>query len=78
MSKIEKVSKFTTFVILLAAFIAWMHDGYSLVLISLLAGELKAFFGVGDAAIGLVISLQFVFTVPGAILFGELGDRYGR
>ncbi|MFX1587797.1 MAG: MFS transporter [Promethearchaeota archaeon] len=78
MSKIEKVSKFTTFVILLAAFIAWMHDGYSLVLISLLANELKAFFGVGNAAIGLVISLQFVFTVPGAILFGELGDRFGR
>lgn len=78
MSEVKKVTKFTTLVIVLAAIIAWMHDGYSLVLISLLATELKMFFGVNDAAIGLVISLQFVFTVPGAILFGEIGDRFGR
>ncbi len=78
MSEVKKVTKFTTLVIILAAIIAWMHDGYSLVLISLLATELKMFFGVNDAAIGLVISLQFVFTVPGAILFGEIGDRFGR
>jgi MFS family permease len=78
MSEIKKTTKFTAFIILLAAFIAWMHDGYSLVLISLLARPLKDFFGVGDTAIGLVISLQFAFTVPGAILFGELGDRFGR
>jgi len=78
MTEIKEVTKFTTIVILLAAFIAWMHDGYSLVLISLLANEFKAYFSVSDAAIGLVISLQFVFTVPGAIIFGELGDRYGR
>ncbi len=69
----------TTVVILLAAFIAWMHDGYSLVLISALSTELQAYFvGISDAHIGLVISLQFVFTVPGAVLFGELGDRFGR
>ncbi|MFX1390033.1 MAG: MFS transporter [Promethearchaeota archaeon] len=78
MSKAKEVTKFTSFVILLAAFIAWMHDGYSLVMITLLAPQLKTFFGVTDAAIGLVVSLQFVFTVPGAILFGELGDRFGR
>lgn len=78
MSEVKTVTKFTTLVIILAAIIAWMHDGYSLVLISLLATELKMFFGVNDAAIGLVISLQFVFTVPGAILFGEIGDRFGR
>ncbi|MHA1661086.1 MAG: MFS transporter [Promethearchaeota archaeon] len=71
-------AKATIFVVILAAMIAWMHDGYSLVLISLLANDIKSFFGVGDAAIGLVISLQFVCTVPGAILFGELGDRFGR
>ncbi|TXT56304.1 MAG: Sugar phosphate permease [Promethearchaeota archaeon] len=72
-------TKFTTLVILLAAFIAWMHDGYSLVLISALSTELQSYFiGISDAHIGLVISLQFVFTVPGAILFGELGDRFGR
>jgi MFS family permease len=78
MSEINKATKFTTIVILLAAFIAWMHDGYSLVIITLLNSQLKSFFGVSDTAIGLVISLQFVFTVPGAILFGELGDRFGR
>ncbi|MHA1642936.1 MAG: MFS transporter [Promethearchaeota archaeon] len=78
MSRIEDTSKFTTFVIILAAMIAWMHDGYSLVMISLLGNTLKDYFGVNDAALGLIISLQFVFTVPGAILFGELGDRFGR
>jgi MFS family permease len=78
MNEVKNMGRFTAFVILLAAFIAWMHDGYSLVLISLLASELKVYFNVGDAAIGLVISLQFVFTVPGAIMFGEIGDRFGR
>lgn len=78
LTEIKQATKFTTFIILLAAFIAWMHDGYSLVMVTLLATELKAYFSVGDAAIGLVFSLQFVFTVPGAILFGELGDRFGR
>lgn len=78
MNEMRKESKVILFVILLAAFIAWMHDGYSLVLISLLASDLKTYFGVGDASIGLIISLQFVFTVPGAILFGEIGDRFGR
>jgi MFS family permease len=71
-------TKATLLVITLAAIIAWMHDGYSLVLISTLATRIKEYFNVGDAAIGLVISLQFVCTVPGAILFGELGDRFGR
>ncbi|MFX1235553.1 MAG: MFS transporter, partial [Promethearchaeota archaeon] len=78
MTELKKYSKFTTLIILLAAFIAWMHDGYSLVMVTLLAPELKIFFGVGDWQIGLVFSFQFVFTVPGAILFGELGDRFGR
>jgi putative MFS transporter len=78
MSSKEKVSLFTTVVILTAAAIAWMHDGYSLVIITLLNSELQTFFNVNDSAIGLVISLQFVFTVPGAILFGEIGDRFGR
>jgi MFS family permease len=77
MSK-RSYTKGTLLVITLAAIIGWMHDGYSLVLISTLATRIKEYFNVGDAAIGLVISLQFVFTVPGAILFGELGDRFGR
>jgi len=79
MTEKEKLSKFTILVILLAASIAWMHDGYSLVLISTLSTSLQDFFvGVTTTQIGLVISLQFVFTVPGAILFGEIGDRFGR
>ncbi len=78
MTEYKERTKFTVVVIILAALIAWMHDGYSLVLISILANDLKEYFGVGDAAIGLVISLQFVCTVPGAILFGEIGDRFGR
>lgn len=78
MSEEKPYSKSIMLVIVLAAIIAWMHDGYSLVLISTLARRIKDYFSVGDTAIGLVISLQFVCTVPGAILFGELGDRYGR
>jgi len=79
MTEREKLSKFTVLVIIIAAAIAWMHDGYSLVLISTLSTELQAFFvGITTSHIGLIISLQFVFTVPGAILFGEIGDRYGR
>ncbi|MFW9827930.1 MAG: hypothetical protein ACFFEY_10075 [Candidatus Thorarchaeota archaeon] len=50
MNNSKEVTKFTTFVILLAAFMAWMHDGYSLVMTTLLAPQLKTFFGVIDAA----------------------------
>jgi len=57
MSESKSNSKWIVLVIILAAMIAWMHDGYSLVLISLLANDLKAYFAVNDAAIGLVISL---------------------
>lgn len=78
MSEEKSYSKGILMVVMLAAIIAWMHDGYSLVLISTLAQRLKDYFSVGDTAIGLVISLQFVCTVPGAILFGEIGDRFGR
>ena len=78
MTKTKNRSKATLAVVVIAAMIAWMHDGYSLILITILANDIKEYFGVGDMAIGLVISLQFVCTVPGAILFGELGDRFGR
>ncbi|MBD3194245.1 MAG: MFS transporter [Candidatus Lokiarchaeota archaeon] len=79
MTNNRDLSRFTVLVIVIAAAIAWMHDGYSLVLISTLSTQLQDFFiGITTTEIGLVISLQFVFTVPGAILFGELGDRFGR
>jgi len=46
MSEEKSYSKGILMVVMLAAIIAWMHDGYSLVLISTLAQRLKDYFSV--------------------------------
>jgi MFS family permease len=64
--------------VLIAGIIGWAHDGFALVLVSLLATTISAAYGVDKIAIGFVFSAQYVMTVPGAMIFGELADRFGR
>ncbi|UCG03304.1 MAG: MFS transporter [Candidatus Heimdallarchaeota archaeon] len=64
--------------VLIAGVIGWAHDGFALVLVSLLATTISVAYGVDKIAIGFVFSAQYVMTVPGAALFGELADRFGR
>jgi SHS family lactate transporter-like MFS transporter len=64
--------------VLIAGVIGWAHDGYALVLVSLLATTISVAYGVDKIAIGFVFSAQYVMTVFGAAFFGELADRFGR
>ena len=61
-----------------ACALGWAFDAVGLTLINFLTDDLMAAFSVTEAQIGFVFSAQYVATVPGAILFGNLADRYGR
>lgn len=64
--------------VLIAGVIGWAHDGFALVLITLLATNIAEAFGVGGIELGFVFSAQYIMTVFGAAFFGELADRFGR
>jgi MFS family permease len=61
-----------------ACALGWAFDAVGLTLINFLTDDLMNAFSVTEAQIGFVFSAQYVATVPGAILFGNLADRYGR
>ncbi|MFW9905558.1 MAG: MFS transporter [Candidatus Thorarchaeota archaeon] len=75
MTATEKTRKIP---VLIAGIIGWAHDGFALVLVSLLGTTISAAYSVDKIAIGFVFSAQYVMTVPGAMIFGELADRFGR
>lgn len=75
MSEIKSTSKVP---VLIAGIIGWAHDGYALVLVSLLATTISVAYGVDKIAIGFVFSAQYVMTIFGAAFFGQLADRFGR
>ena len=64
--------------VIIAGIIGWAHDGFALVLVSLLATTLVSAFNVSNIVIGFVFSAQYIMTVFGASFFGELADRFGR
>ena len=63
---------------LIAAAIGWSHDAVGLTLINFLAEPIMKEFNVGTLEIGFIFSAQYIFCIFGAMLFGELGDRFGR
>ena len=71
-SRKEKVLVF------IACALGWAFDAVGLTLINFVAPEIMATWAVDEAAVGFVFSAQYVATVPGAILFGNLAARYGR
>jgi len=73
--EIKKSQKFN---VIIAGIIGWAHDGFALVLVSLLANDLMAAYSVGKAELGFVMSAQYIMTVFGAAFFGFLADRFGR
>ncbi|MFX0056165.1 MAG: MFS transporter [Promethearchaeota archaeon] len=64
--------------VFLACALGWAFDAVGLTIINMLSLDIQTAFAVDEAAIGFVFSAQYVATVPGAILFGNLADRYGR
>ncbi len=64
--------------VLIAGVIGWAHDGFALVLVSLLATTIAADFGVTKVELGFVFSAQYIMTVFGAAFFGYMADKFGR
>ncbi len=65
-------------VVLLAAAIGWSHDAVGLTLLNFLAEPILQEFNVGNLEVSFVFSAQYIFCIFGAMLFGEMGDRFGR
>ena len=64
--------------ILLAAILSWSTDAIGLSIVTYLGNPIMSQYHIGTAALGLVFSSQYVSAVFGAILFGEIADRFGR
>ena len=63
---------------LLAAALGWLLDAMDVLLYSLVLNEVRAEFGIGDLASGVLIALPLAASAVGGILFGWLADRVGR
>ncbi|MFW9806901.1 MAG: MFS transporter [Candidatus Thorarchaeota archaeon] len=74
----ESYTRNAKILVFIACALGWAFDAVGLTIITFLTNELKTAFVVGDAQIGFVFSAQYIATVPGAILFGNLADKYGR
>ncbi len=73
-----RFSRTEKLIVLIAAAIGWSHDAVGLTLINFLAEPIMKEFNVSTLEIGFVFSAQYIFCIFGAMLFGELGDRFGR
>ncbi len=77
MSKIG-YSRMEKFVVFFACALGWAHDAIGLTLINFLVLPIMTEFAVTEAHMGFIMSAQYIATVPGALLFGFLADRFGR
>lgn len=75
---VVKFTKFEKIIVLIAAAIGWSHDAVGLTLLNFLAEPIMREFNIGTLEVGFIFSAQYVFCIFGAMLFGELGDRFGR
>lgn len=74
----ETYTRSAKILVFIACALGWAFDAVGLTLINFVATDIMAEFGRSTADIGFVFSAQYVATVPGAILFGNLADKYGR
>lgn len=68
-------------IVFFACALGWAHDAIGLTLITFLVGPIGAEFNLGpqpEVYLGIIMSAQYIATVPGAFLFGALADKYGR
>ncbi len=63
---------------LVAAFVGWMLDAFNMMLFSMVIVRLQADLHMDAATAGLIMALTLIAAAGGGILFGFIGDRYGR
>ncbi|MBU0552454.1 MFS transporter [Myxococcota bacterium] len=63
---------------ILAACLGWLFSAMDTVLLLLLRGRIEADLGVSAATLDAAIGAGLLFSAIGAVLFAQLGDRFGR
>ena len=76
--EIKPFTRTEKLVVFFACALGWAHDAVGLTLITALAVPIQQTFGISVSQLGFVMSAQFIATVPGALIFGYLADKYGR
>lgn len=61
-----------------AACLGWLFSAMDIVILLLLREEIAADLGVSSASLDAAIGMGLVFSALGAVLFAQLGDRFGR
>ena len=73
----RKLGAFGLGLVLISALVIFF-DGYDMQVIAFATTRMESQFHVGNAAFGVAISAALLGTLVGGVLFGLLGDRYGR
>jgi MFS family permease len=63
---------------LAAAKVGWMLDAMDFMLYAMAVGQLRSYFGFGDATAGLLGTVTLLTSGIGGLAFGYIGDRFGR
>ena len=63
---------------LIAAKCGWMLDAMDFMLYAMAVGQLRKYFGFGDATAGLLGTVTLLISGVGGIAFGYVADRFGR
>src|SRR3954469_22679526 len=64
--------------VLAAAKVGWMLDAMDFMLYAMAVGQLRSYFGFGDATAGLLGTVTLLTSGIGGLAFGYIGDRFGR
>src|SRR3569833_1665014 len=62
----------------LAAFLGWALDAFDYFLVVFVISEVGKEFHASDSKVSLATFLTLAFRPAGALIFGVLGDRFGR
>ncbi len=63
---------------LFAAMLGWMFDAMDFLIYVLALGRIKTYFGISDAAAGLLGTFTLLSAAAGGLAFGVIADRIGR
>ncbi len=64
--------------VLAAAKLGWMLDAMDFMVYAMAVGRLKTYFGFNDATAGMLGTITLATSGVGGLIFGLVGDRFGR
>ena len=64
--------------VLVAAKLGWMLDAMDFMLYAMAIGQLRAYFSINAATVGLLGTITLAMSAVGGIIFGFVADKVGR